>query len=179
MKKMILITVIVLGLFGCVSGNVRWQHDQNMSETSFRMDQGECEREAVLIGYSPPRSAPYNPWASNASNIASAILSGLSQGLEQSARRTEIFNACMRAKGYYQVVVQPGVAVRPVTMAPATANIPTSFEPEEGYCPACPKNLEAPATYIPPASGNAFSGGIAGKDEAWRRRLEQQGQLSR
>lgn len=73
-------------LSGCATQMV-W-HQEGKTYAEFEQDKRECNFEATKHGYVQPDY--------HGDPVASGIAAGIAQGF----RRAEIFNACMRAKGW-------------------------------------------------------------------------------
>ena len=78
-----LLIVTLFGITGC-SKEMEWRHNSHSDYNRFNQDKSECELEALKFGQT---SMFGGDWMSNA--------------VFSSQRQNQIFQGCMRVKGYY------------------------------------------------------------------------------
>lgn len=102
MVKILVVLLIMAAntVIGCAS---TWSKP-GVTESEFRRDCYECQRDAAMVGQSP---APYRPaiypsTTYGTTQSASDDLMALSRNMSQLSARESMFERCMQSKGYSQ-----------------------------------------------------------------------------
>lgn len=103
LRSHLTLLVFLLVITGCVSG--RW-YKSGATEATFNHDAAECRYAATVYGYIPSRPV-YGYYRTYGQAALAGALQGIAEGLEQSARKNDIFTACMNAKGYTWMIDPP------------------------------------------------------------------------
>ena len=98
-KGLVLMALLTLCLAGCAAGRV-WDRP-NLTAEEANYDVAQCKYAMTVYGYVP--ASYYRP-----GNVGQAIGAGMADGVAQAMREMEIFNACMRARGYQLVTRKTG-----------------------------------------------------------------------